>query len=77
MKPNWDSEKNNKTTQNGMKVNELKIDAKDSGGEAMKLNLTSFEVTKDKGVMLIIRGKGAEENADEIKAILNSVAAAN
>jgi hypothetical protein len=75
VKPDWDTEKNNKTTQNGMNVNELKIDAKDSGGAAMKLNLTSFEVTKDKGVMLIIRGKGVEENMDDISAILNSVAA--
>ena len=41
----------------------------------LALTLTSFEVTKDKGIMLIIRGKGAEENADEIKTILNSVAA--
>jgi len=32
-------------------------------------------VTKDKGVMLIIRGKGAEENKADITAILNSVAA--
>jgi hypothetical protein len=75
VKPDWDTEKNTKTTQNGVNVNELKIDAKDSGGAAMKLNLTSFEVTKDKGVMLIIRGKGVEENKDDITAILNSVAA--
>jgi hypothetical protein len=75
VKPDWDTEKNNKTTQNGMNVNELKIDAKDSTGAAMKLNLTSFEVTKDKGIMLIIRGKGVEENKDEIDGILKSVAA--
>lgn len=48
---------------------------RDSSGAAMKLNLTSLEVTKDKGVMFIIRGKGMDENKDNISAIINSVAA--
>jgi hypothetical protein len=42
----------------------------------MKLTLTALEVTKDKGVMVIVRGDGVEKHAEEITGILKSVAAA-
>src|SRR3954463_5196486 len=75
VKPDFDSYKDTKSTLNGMNVVTVTVDVKDSGGAAMKLTLTSLEVTKDKGVMLIIRGKGVEENKDDITAIINSVTA--
>src|SRR3954471_6779792 len=74
-KPDFDSYKDTKSTLNGMNVVTVNVDCKDSGGAAMKLTLTSLEVTKDKGVMLIIRGKGVAENQESIDAILKSVAA--
>jgi hypothetical protein len=42
----------------------------------MKLTLTSVEVTKDKGVMVILRGTGVADNQEEITAMMNSIAAA-
>src|SRR3954467_9247151 len=75
VKPDFDSYKDTKSTVNGMNVVTVTVDVKDSGGAAMKLTLTSLEVTKDKGVMLIIRGKGVAENQESIDAILKSVAA--
>lgn len=75
VKPDFDSFKESKTTINGMPVTVVTVDAKDSSGAAMKLTLTSLEVAKDRGVMLIIRGKGVPENQEQITAIINSVAA--
>lgn len=75
VKPDFDSYKDTKSTLNGMNVVTVNVDCKDSSGATMKLTLTSLEVTKDKGVMLIIRGKGVAENQDDIAAIINSVAA--
>src|SRR4051794_26872385 len=75
VKPDFDSYKDTKSTLNGMNVVTVNVDVKDSGGAAMKLTLTSLEVTKDKGVMLIIRGKGVAENQENIDAILKSIAA--
>jgi len=39
----------------------------------MKITLTAVEVTKDKGVMVILRGEEVTKRADEIKAIRNSI----
>jgi hypothetical protein len=75
VKPDFDSYKDTKSTLNGMNVVTVNVDCKDSSGTAMKLTLTSLEVTKDKGVMLIIRGKGVAENQDDVTAIIKSVAA--
>jgi hypothetical protein len=76
VKPDFDSYKDSKTTLNGMNVVVVTVDAKDAGGEAMKLTLTSVAVTKDKGVMVILRGKGVADNQEEITTIMNSIAAA-
>jgi hypothetical protein len=75
VKPDFDSYKDTKSTLNGMNVVTVTVDAKDASGGAMKLTLTSLEVTKDKGVMLIQRGEGVADNQDDITAILNSIAA--
>jgi hypothetical protein len=75
VRPDFDSYKDTKSTINGMNAVVVTVDVKDSGGVAMKLTLTSLEVTKDKGVMFIIRGKGVDSNKDDIGAIINSVAA--
>jgi len=75
VKPEFDSYKDTKSTLNGMNVVTVNVDCKDSSGSTMKLTLTSLEVTKDRGVMLIQRGKGMEANKDDISAIINSVAA--
>ena len=75
VKPDFDSFKDTKSSINGMPATVVTVDARDSSGTAMKLNLTSLEVTKDKGVMFIQRGNGMEENKEDITAIINSVAA--
>ena len=75
VKPDFDSSKDAKTTINGMNAVIVTVDVKDSSGAAMKLTLTSLEVTKDRGLMFIQRGKGMEENKDAVSAIINSVAA--
>ena len=74
VKPDFDSFKDSKSTLNGMNVVTVTVDAKGDSG-AMKLTLTSLEVIKEKGVMLIIRGEGVADNQEDITAILNSVAA--
>lgn len=75
VKPDFDSFKENKTTINGMPATVVTVDAKDSSGAAMKLTLTSLELTKEKGLMFIQRGNGVGDNQEAITAILNSVAA--
>jgi hypothetical protein len=75
-KPDFDSFKENKTTVNGMNAVVVTVDGRDSSGGAMKVGLTSVEVTKDKGVMVIASGDGREKHADEITAMINSIAAA-
>jgi hypothetical protein len=75
VKPDFDSYKDTKSTLNGMNVVTVTVDAKDASGGAMKLTLTSVETTKDKGVMVILRGEGVADNQDEITAIMNSIAA--
>jgi len=75
MKPDFDSFKDSKTTINGKNAVQVTVDGKDSGGTAMKLTLTSIEVTKDKGVMFIQRGDGMSSNKDVVSGILNSVTA--
>ena len=75
VKPEFDSYKDTKTTINGMNAVQVTVDVKDSGGAATKLALTSLEVTKDKGVMFIIRGKGVADNQADVDAIVKSVAA--
>ena len=42
----------------------------------MKLTLSGVEVTKDKGIMVILRGEGQAKHQDEIAAIMNSIVAA-
>ena len=66
--------KDSKSTLNGMNVVTVTVDAKSDSGP-MKLTLTSVEVTKDQGVMVILRGEGVADNKEEITAILNSIAA--
>jgi hypothetical protein len=73
VKCEFDTFKDTKTTINGMPATVVTVDCKDSSS-TMKLTLTSLEVTKDKGVMFIQRGKGMEENKEDITAIINSVA---
>jgi hypothetical protein len=75
VKPEFDSYKTANSTLNGMNVVTVTVDGKESSGSIMKLTLTSLEVTKDKGVMFIIRGKGVAQNQEDIAAIINSVAA--
>ena len=75
VKPDFDSYKDTKTTINGMPAVQVTVDVKDSSGAAMKLILTSIEITKDKGVMFIQRGKGMEENNEAVTAMIKSVAA--
>jgi hypothetical protein len=75
VKPDFDSYKDTKTTINGMNAVQVTVDVKDSSGAASKLALTSLEVTKDKGVMFIIRGKGVADNQADVDAIVKSVAA--
>lgn len=75
VKPDFDSFKESKSTINGMPANVVTVDAKDSSGAAMKLTLTSLEVTKEKGLMFIQRGTGVADNQEAITAILNSVKA--
>jgi hypothetical protein len=75
VKPDFDSWKDSKSTLNGMNVVENKMDAKDETGATMKVVLTGVEVTKDKGVMVILRGEGQAKHQEEITAIMNSIAA--
>jgi hypothetical protein len=75
VKPDFDSYKDTKSTLNGMNVVTVTVDAKDASGGAMKLTLTSVETTKEKGVMVILRGTGVADNQEEITAIMNSIAA--
>ena len=75
VKPDFDSYKDSKTTLNGMNVVQVNVDARDDSGGAMKLTLTAVEVTKDKGVMVILRGEGVAKHQEEITAIMNSIAA--
>ena len=75
VKPDFDSYKDSKTTLSSMNVVLVTVDAKDESGGTMKLTLTSVEVTKDKGVMVILRGEGVAAHQEEITAIMNSIAA--
>ena len=76
VKPDFDSWKDSKTTlKNGMNVAENKVDAKDESGATIKLTLSGVEVTKEKGLMVILRGEGVAKNQEEITAIMNSIAA--
>lgn len=75
VKPDFDSYKDTKSMLNGMNVVTVTVDAKDASGGAMKLTLTSVETTKEKGVMVILRGAGVADNQEEITAIMNSIAA--
>lgn len=43
----------------------------------MKITLTAVEVTKDRGVMVILRGVEVAKRADEITAIMNSIGPAS
>ena len=54
-----------------------KVDAKDASGATMKLTLSGVEVTKDKGLMVILRGPGEANHQEEITAIMTSITAAN
>ncbi|MEY2577702.1 MAG: hypothetical protein QOI49_526, partial [Verrucomicrobiota bacterium] len=63
-------------TLNGMNVVVVNVDGKDASGSTMKITLTAVEVTKDRGVMVILRGEEVAKRADEITAIMNSIAAA-
>lgn len=76
VKPDFESYKDSKTTLNGMNVVVVNVDGKDASGGTMKITLTAVEVTKDKGVMVILRGEEVTKRAAEITAIMNSIAAA-
>jgi hypothetical protein len=75
VKPDFDSYKNAKSTLNGMNVVTATDDARTSDGKTLQITLTAVEVTKDQGVMLIQRGEGMSDHADEITEILNSISA--
>jgi hypothetical protein len=76
VKPEFDSWKDSKSTVNGMNVAVNKVDAKDEKGGTLKLTLSGVEVTRDKGLLVILRGPGEAKHQDEITAIMNSIAAA-
>jgi hypothetical protein len=76
LKPDFDTLKDSKSALNGMNVAENKVDAKDASGATFKLTLTGIEVTKDKGLMVILRTPAEVKNQEEITAIMNSIAAA-
>jgi hypothetical protein len=76
VKPDFESYKDSKTTLNGMNVVVVNVDGKDASGGSMKITLTAVEVTKDKGVMVILRGEEVAKRANEITAIMNSIAEA-
>jgi hypothetical protein len=76
VKPVFDSYKDTKSTLNGMSAVTVTADGLTSDGKTMKITLTALEVTKEQGVMLIQRGEGMAEHADEIAEIVKSVAAA-
>jgi hypothetical protein len=76
VKPDFDSYKSTKSTLNGMNVVTVTDDGRTSDGKTMKITLTAVELTKDQGVMLVQRGEGMADHAEEITEILNSVAAA-
>jgi hypothetical protein len=73
VKPDFDSYKDTKSTLNGMNVVTVTANGLTSDGKTMKITLTSLEVTKDQGVMLIQRGDGMAEHAEEITEIVKSV----
>lgn len=76
IKPDFESYKDSKTTLNGMNVVVVNVNGKDASGGTLKVTLTAVEVTKDKGVMVIVRGEEVAKRGDEITAIMNSIAAA-
>jgi len=76
VKPDFDTLKDSKSTLNGMNVAENKVDAKDAAGATIKLTLTGIGVTKDKGLMVILRTPAEVKNQEEITAIMNSITAA-
>jgi hypothetical protein len=76
VKPEFDSWKDSKSTVNGLNVAVNKVDAKDEKGGTLKLTLSGVEVTRDKGLLVILRGPGEAKHQDEITAIMNSIAAA-
>jgi hypothetical protein len=73
-KPDADTWKDTKSTLNGMNVVTHTLDAKDDKG-TVKLTLSGVEVTKDKGILVILRGEGQAAHQEEITAIMNSIAA--
>ncbi len=72
-KPDADTWKDVKSTLNGMNVVTHTLDAKDAKG-TIKLVLTGVEVTKEKGLLVILRGEGQAAHQEEITAIMNSIA---
>lgn len=78
VKPDIDTWKDIKSTMNGMNIVQHTLDARDVGkGNVVKLTLTGVEVTKEKGVLVILRGtaEGQEKHQEEITAIMNSISA--
>ncbi|HEX7517365.1 MAG TPA: hypothetical protein VF345_08780 [Chthoniobacterales bacterium] len=77
VKPDIDTWKDTKSTMNGMNVVQHTLDAKDDKGNVVKLTLTGVEVTKEKGVLVILRGtaEGQKEHEAEVTAIMESIAA--
>lgn len=77
LKPDSDTWKDTKSTMNGMNVVQHTLDAKDPKGNVVKLTLTDVEVTKEKGILVILRGTadGLKENEAEVAAIMESIAA--
>ncbi|MEY2563194.1 MAG: hypothetical protein QOH88_1387 [Verrucomicrobiota bacterium] len=72
-KPDADTWKDAKSTLNGMNIVTHTLDAKDDKG-TVKLVLTGVEVTKDKGILVILRGAGQAAHQEEITAIMKSIA---
>lgn len=77
VKPEIDTWKDIKSTTNGMNVVQHTLDAKDEKGNVVKLTLTGVEVTKEKGVLVILRAaaESQKEHEAEVTAIMESIAA--
>jgi hypothetical protein len=76
VKPDFDSWKDTRAKLNGMNIVHTTLDAKKEAGGTVRLTLTGIYLTKDKGVLVILRGEGEAKHQDEITAIMNSIAAA-
>lgn len=79
IKADLGSWKDNKKTMNGMNVIDNALDARDEEkSEDLKLSLISVEVTKEKGILVVIWGtaEALKEHEEELSGIMESIKAA-